>query len=158
MSKVLLGAVLGAAIVGALVFLLNQPEPVPPTPEERLNKAAEEIRDATQESVEAASDAAREAVGGIMGQVAEGYADVAERVAQTSQETQKELTRFLAEWRAKGILTEEGVDFAAATEAIEGSELSAEAKENAIAVLNALRDAPGTFEKKLNALNILLEK
>jgi gas vesicle protein len=158
MSKVFLGAVIGAAIVGALVFALNRPEPVPPTPEERLTKAAEEIRDATQESVEAASDAAREAVGGITAQVTEGYADVAERVAQTSQETQIELTRFLAEWRAKGIVTEEGVDFAAATEAIEGSELSAEAKENTIAVLSALRDAPGTFEKKINALRTLLEK
>ena len=148
---------IGAAIVGTLVFVLNRPEPAPPTPEERLTKAAEEIRNATKDSVEAVSDAAREAVGGIATQVSEGYADVAERVAQTSRETQKELGRFLADWRTKGILTEEGIDFAAATEAVESSTLSTEAKANVVAVLNALRDAPGTFEKKLNALKLLLE-
>jgi len=168
MNKVIVGAVIGAAVVGGLVFVLNRPEPTPPTPKERLAEAAEEIRDVTQEAVEAASDAAedagealasgtKEAVEKMKSEVVETYADVAERVAQTSQDTKRQMKRFLTDWKASGIVTEEGIDFAAAAATIEASDLSAEAKANVISVLNALRDAPGVFAEKLDALKTLLK-
>lgn len=168
MNKVIVGVVVGAAVVGGLLFVLNRPEPAPPTPKERLSEAAEGIREATQEAVEVASDAAedageglasstKEAVDEMKAEVAEAYADVAERVAQTSQETQEQMARFLTDWKASGIMTEEGIDFAAATAAVEASDMSVDAKANVIAVLNALRDAPGAVEKKLDALMTLLK-
>ena len=168
MNKVIVGAVIGAAIVGGLVFVLNRPEPAPPTPKERLAEAAEDIREATQEAVEAASDAAedagealasstKEAVEEMNAEVAEAYAGVAERVALTSQGTQAQMARFLADWKATGIVTEDGIDFTAAKAAVDASDLSTDAKANVTAVLSALRDAPGAIEDKLDALKTLLK-
>jgi len=168
MNKTIVGAVIGAAVVGGLVFVLNRPEPASPTPKERLAEAAEDIRDATQEAVEAASDAAedagealasstKKAVEEMKAEVAEAYAGVAERVALTSQDTQAQMARFLADWKAAGIMTEDGIDFTAATAAVGASDLSADAKTNVIAVLNALRDAPGAIEEKLDAFKTLLK-
>jgi len=168
MNKIIVGAVIGAAVVGGLVFVLNRPEPAPPTPKERIEKAAKDIRTATQETVDAASDAvqdasdalassSKEAVEEMKAEVAEAFAGVAERVALTSQDTQAQMTRFLADWKAAGIMTEDGIDFAAARAAVDASDLSAKAKTNVIAVLNALRDAPGAIEEKLDALKTLLK-
>ena len=56
-----------------------------------------------------------------------------------------------------GNLTEDGIDFATATAAVDASDLSADAKANVVAVLNALKDAPGAIEEKLDALKSLLK-
>ena len=168
MNKIVVSAVIGAAVVGGLVFALNRPEPPPPTPKERLTEAAEEIREATQEAIAAASDATEDAsealasdaekvVDEMKAEVAEAYAGVAERVAHTSQQTQAQLARMLADWKATGIVTEDGIDFVAATAAVQASDLSTDAKANVIAIMNALRAAPGAVENKLDALHALLK-
>jgi hypothetical protein len=54
-------------------------------------------------------------------------------------------------------VTEDGIDFAAATAAVDASDLSADAKTKVVAVLNALRDAPGAMGEKLDALKTLLK-
>jgi len=165
MSKTVVWIAIIVAIAAVGIYAFTRPEP---TPKERLAEATDDIREATQEAVEAASDAAAdagealansatEAVDEMKAEVTEAYADVAERMAQTSQETQVQLTRFLADWEASGIMTEEGIDFTRATEAVEASDLSAKAKANVIAVLTALRNAPGAFAEKLDALKTLLK-
>lgn len=63
---------------------------------------------------------------------------------------------MLADWKATGIVTEDGIDFVAATAAAQASDLSTDPKANVIAVMNALRDAPGALEDKLSALNAFL--
>lgn len=167
MNKIITGAVVIVAIAVVAFYALNRPEPEPPTPKERLSEAAEDIREATQEAAEAVSDAAEDAsealanstsvsVSEMKAKVAETYADVAVRVANTSQETQTQLTRFLADWKASGIVTEDGIDFDKAVAAVEESDLSVAAKANVTAVLTALRNAPGAFEEKLDALKTLL--
>ena len=168
MNKTIVGAVIGATVVGGLVFVLNRPEPAPPTPKERMEEAAKDMRKATQKAVEAASDAAQDAgdalasstkatVEEMKAEVAEAFADMAEQVARTSLDTQAQMVRFLADWKATGIMTEDGIDFAAATAAVNASDLSADAKANVVAILNALRDAPGAIEEKLDALKSLLK-
>ena len=168
MNKLIAGIVVGVAVAGGVAFLLNRPEPAPPTPKERLEEAAKDIRKATKYAVDAASDAAQEAgealatstktaVEEMKAEVAEGYVALAEKVALTSQDTQAQITQFLADWKASGIVTEDGIDFAAATAAVDASDLSAEAKANVAAVLTALQDAPGAAKEKLDALKTLLK-
>lgn len=167
-NKIVVSAVIGVAVIGGFVFVLNRPEPLPPTPKERLAQAAEEIQEVTQEAIEAASDAtkdasdalandAKEAVGEMTAEVAKAYDGIAERVALTSQDTQAQLAQMLTDWKATGIVTEDGIDFNAATAAVQASDLSTDAKANVVAIVNALRDAPGALEDKLSALNSFLK-
>lgn len=167
MNRMVLGTAIAAIIIGVAVYFSTRPEPVPPTPKERLTQATEEIRTATQEATGAVSDAARQTGEDLASQVSEGADEVkaavaeiaagmAGRVSQFSQETQGQLTRFLTDWRATGIVTQDGIDLGKAAAAVEASDLSVEAKANIMAVLTALQDAPGAFEEKLEALKSLL--
>lgn len=167
MNKTIVGTVLVAVIAGIAIYALNRPEPVPPTPKERLVEAAEDIREATKEAVEAASDAAEDAgealassandkVDEMKAAVADTYADLAEQMAQTSQETMRQLNQLLADWKASGIVADGRIDFNKAAAAVEASDLSADAKANVISVLTALRNAPGAIKERLDALETLL--
>ena len=164
MNKNVLGLVIGAAVVGVVLFMMSRPEP---TPSERLAEATEEIKDATQEAVEAASEAVEEAITVTVDAtkekteemkvaLAESLADMTEDVATISQDAQAQLKQFLNDWEASGVLTEAGIDLTKATEAVDASGLSADAKTQVNSVLTALQNAPGAFKEKLDALKALL--
>lgn len=167
MSKSILGGLVIIVAVAAAIYLYNRPEPIPATTQERLEAAATKASEAAQEAVDAVSDAAQDAgeamttsagemADEMKAKVSDALADVAMQVAQVSEETQAQMRQFLKDWDATGVLTEDGIDFARATAAIEASDLSDGAKRNVIAVLTAVRDAPGAFKEKLDALKTLL--
>lgn len=166
MSKTFIAALVIVIGAAGVIYFLDRPEP---TPQERLSEAAEQAGEAAEEAVEALSEAAqevgedlanstRETAEDMKAKVSIALAEVAEQVARASEETQAQLRQFLEEWKAAGIMTEDGIDFAKAKAAVEASDLSADAKANVSAVLKALQDAPGAFEEKLDALRTLLNE
>ena len=70
----------------------------------------------------------------------------------TTSEVKKELDVLLEEWRASGIVTDDGIDFGAAIEAVETSQLEAETKSQIKTIIEFVRDAPGEAKEKLEAL------
>ncbi|PRY21245.1 hypothetical protein CLV78_110120 [Aliiruegeria haliotis] len=155
--KILIGALLGGAIVFAVVFFMKQPEP---TPEERLDEAAQQAGEAAKDAVDALKDAANDATGAladdlsksadeISKQLEMASADLSERIASSSSAARGELDKMMADWKATGILTESGMDFDKAKEAINRSELPEDAKSQIALVLDFLDTAPGAFDARL---------
>ena len=161
--KVILG-ILVVVVGGALAYVALKPEP---TPQERLEEAAEQAGEAVQEAAESVSEAATEAGDAIKqqaettteeltAQMAETAAALAEQVNATAQETRDGLKALIADWKSSGIVTDGGIDFKKATTALEESDLSAEIKTQGKALLDFLRDAPGEASAKLKELEAAL--
>lgn len=155
MGKVILGVLIGAAIVVAGLFLLDQPEP---TPEERLKSALEDAGDAAKEAANAAADVVGEAGTAISNSASGAVAEMAGHVEKFSEDTKAKFEAELAEWKAIGIITDEGFDFDRATAEIKSSELSVSAQAQINEILKALQAAPDAFEEQLSELMMLLEK
>ena len=162
-SKTILG-ILVIVAVGALAYVAMKPEP---TPQERLQDAAEQAGEAVQEAAESVSEAATDAGDAIKqqaettaeelaSQMAETVAALSEQVNATAQETRDGLKALIAEWKSSGIVTDNGVDFEKAAAALEESDLSEEAKTQGKALLEFLRDAPGEASAKLKELEAAL--
>jgi hypothetical protein len=160
MRRGVLVAVAVVLFIGGLVFALNRPEP---TPAERLDKAAKDAAESIREASDAVSDAVTTAKESLAKEVektsselsdsmAASAALMAEEIASSADRTKDRLQAFLAEWKASGIITDAGIDFDAAIEAVDESDLSDEAKARAKTILVALRDAPGAFEARLAKL------
>ncbi len=164
--KVLIGAVIGGALVFAVFFFMNQPEP---TPEERLEDAAQQAGEAAKDAVDALKDAANEATGAlaedlsksaeeIAGQLEAASADLSARISNSSAEAQAALDQMVSDWKATGILTEEGIDFDKANDAIVSSDLPDEAKSQLALVLNFLKAAPGAFDARVKEVESALQE
>lgn len=154
MSKIIIGALLGAAIVVAGFFLFDKPEP---TPEDRLKEALENVGDASQEAAKAAADVVGEVGQAISTSASQAAMDMAAAATQLSNSSKVELEKMLTEWKAKGIVTEEGFDFEKAATAIKESDLSEATKTQIDQVLEAFRKAPEAFNAQLNELMKQLE-
>lgn len=163
MNKLLI--VLGLlAVAGAAVYFVSQPEP---TPQERLSEAAEDASDALRSAAEELADAAEDAgdavreeiqstADDLSDQMAETSAALAERVSSTAEETRAALAELIETWRATGIVTDDGIDYDAAIDAIASSGLSEGAKAQSVSLLEAVRDAPGAATEKLAELEAAL--
>lgn len=159
MNKVLV-ALVATAAVAAIIYAVTRPEP---TPAERLSEAAQEASDAAKDAVQDLSEAAEETVDAVRKEAEAKTEEIEDETAAameavsaeldaTTSEVKKELDVLLEEWRASGIVTDEGIDFNAAIEAVETSELEAETKSKVQAVIEFIRDAPGEAKEKLEAL------
>ncbi|MEY8097501.1 hypothetical protein AB9F29_08760 [Falsihalocynthiibacter sp. S25ZX9] len=148
MIKVVLGAVLGAAIVVAGYFLLNKPEP---TSEQRLKSALED-----------AGDAAKDVVGDVGTSIAKGASDKAEGMAryveQLSDDAKVKLEIELAKWRESGTISDDSFDFEKAVADLKNSDLSTATQAQINDILKTLQDAPESFDAQLNELRKQLEK
>ncbi len=149
----------GVVVVGLAVVLLR-PEP---TPEDKLRDAAEQAGEAAREAAgalgEAVSDATETATAELENasqQLSDSAVEMVESVAEASEATRASLTGLIEEWRASGIITEDGIDFDAALAAVEISELDQDTKTQISALLAALRDAPAEAQAKLQELEALL--
>jgi len=157
-----------AVIIGAggLIFALTRPDP---TPEERLEKAAKEAAASVREASDAVTEAvtkAKESIAKEAERTASNLSDamtstaalMAEEIASSADRTKDQLQAFLTEWKASGIITDEGIDYNKAIEAVDASNLSDEAKARTKRILGALRDAPGAFSARLTELETDLAK
>lgn len=155
MNKVILGALIGAAVVAAGFFLLNKPEP---TPEERLKSALEDASNSAKEAADAAADVVGEVGTAISASASDAAAEIAGYVEKLSDDTKAKFDAELAEWKAEGIITDDGFDFNKAVAALQDSDLSASAKTQINQVLEAMRDAPEAFDEQFKELKEQLEK
>lgn len=155
MNKVILGALLGAAVVVAGLFILNKPEP---TPEEKMKAALENAGDAAQDAVSAAADVVSEVGESVSQSASQAVLEMTGYATNLSNETKVQLEQKLAEWKAVGIVTEDGFDFEKAATAIKESSISEASKAQINEILEALRKAPESFEAQLNELIKQLEK
>ena len=159
MQRVVILAILVIA-AGAVIFALNRPEP---TPAERLSDAVQDVGDAAEDVVEELAAVAEDTVEAakseveakseeLQGQAATALEAVTAEVTQMSEDTRSQLEGLLQEWRDSGIVTDDGIDYDAATAAINASELSADAKTELIGLLTFVRDLPGDVDANLQAL------
>lgn len=155
MRKVILGAAIGAAVVVAGYLLLNKPEP---TPEERLKSAIEDAGDAAQEAADAAKDVVGDVGTAIANSASDTAAEMARYVEELSDDTKAKLEAELAEWKASGIISDDGFDFDKAVEDLKNSELSSSAQEKINDVLKTLQEAPEAFDEQLEELRKQLER
>lgn len=154
MGKVIIGAIIGAAIVVAGVMFLNKPEP---TPEERLKDAIENIGDATKDAAEAATDAAEDVAEAMATSAANAANEMAEYATKLSSDTKAQLEEKLTDWKESGIISDDGFDFGKATTALEESNLSEAAKKQITDILEALRDTPDDFKVQMDELKKQLD-
>ncbi len=160
--NIILGVVAVIVIAGAFLFL--RPEP---TPQERLRDAAELAGDAARDATEALGEAAQEAAEATSAELSDAATELSDRVYESaaamaesinaaSQDTKDTLNALIAEWRATGVVTEDGIDFDAAIAAIDTSDLDASSKARLTALINSLREAPDVVEAKLSELEAAL--
>lgn len=164
--KVLFGVVIGAVIVFAAWFFMNQPEP---TPQEKLGEAVEQAGDAAKDAMDAVKDATSEAADSLATdlsksaddlavQIQAAGADISQRIGGASDEAKAELTGMLADWKASGIVTDTGIDLDKASEALGASDLTQEAKTQIEALLQYINEAPETFAARLGATEQTLQE
>ena len=163
MNKLLIAVgLLGVAAVA--IYFATRPEP---TPTERLADAAEDAADAIQDAADEVSEAASEAGEAIgaeieettenmSAQMAEATAGLAEQVSGASEETRAALSETVDSWRATGIITDEGIDYDAATAAVAESDFSDETKSQMTSIIEFLRTAPGEATDMLAELETAL--
>ena len=160
MSRNMLIAVAAALVVGGLIFALNRPEP---TPEARLEEALKETGESAREAADALKDAVTEATESTARDMEKAAADaretmtrtiesMTEEIAASAEQTRDRLQTFVSEWKSSGIITEKGLDFDKAIQAVDESEMSDESKARVKNILSALRDAPGAFADKFARL------
>lgn len=154
MMKVILGVVIGAAIVGGIIFWQNRPEP---TPAERFEKAINDAGDAMSEAQDALKDGAAAAGKDFQSRMEEAAAGVAESLGLTIEEMSAEVTGLVDKWQQEGILTENGFDYDKATEAVSESDLAKNTKDQLNAMLAQIRETPEVFEQKWQEIGALLQ-
>lgn len=157
MSKNLIivaAAVAGLAIV---VFVMNQPAPEP-TPQERLQQAAEDAADALSDAKDALTDGAKDATAAISADIQNSMADFAEAIAAQTVTLSEEAQDLVDAWNEAGIITEDGVDYAKARELVEGSKIAQGTKDQLEAILAEIEKAPDELGKYLREIQALLSE
>ncbi|WP_380055810.1 hypothetical protein ACFE33_01205 [Falsihalocynthiibacter sp. SS001] len=155
MIKVILGALLGAAIAAGAFFFFNKPEP---TPQERLEAALEDAQNSTKEAGEAAADVISQIGNDLSGRATETAITLAESVTELSEKTKSELERMFVQWQESGIITENGVDYEKAAQAIRESNLSDSEKLQLTELLVVLQLAPKAAQATVDQLITMLNK
>lgn len=164
MSRNIVIAIVAIVVIGGIVFALNRPEP---TPQERLQDAVKDTAESVKEAGEAVKDAVGEAAESVAKDVekaaseasenvSQAIASLSEEIAASTEQSKEQITTLIGEWKDSGIITEDGVDFDKASQAVDESSLSDENKKKAKSILSALRDAPGAFSEKLAKLEAAL--
>ncbi|MCV6823900.1 MULTISPECIES: hypothetical protein [Halocynthiibacter] len=154
MMKVILGIVIGAAVVGGVYYWQTKPEP---TPAERIEKALNDAGDAAKEAQEALKDGATMAGKDLQAKMEETAAEFAESIGMTVEQMSAEVTGLVEKWEQEGILTENGFDYNKATDAVNDSTLAQDTKDQIDALLEQIRDTPEVFEQKWKEIGALLK-
>jgi uncharacterized membrane protein len=159
MNRTILTFLVAIAAVAGILFFILRPEP---TPQERLADAAEQAadaaRDAAREIADAASDAGNtvrqdldKAAGGMSESLADAAEVFAEQIAEASDTTRDRIIQVKEELRSRGAVTDEGIDFDAAIDFVEASDLTADIKADLVAFLEQLRDTPDALTAQIQA-------
>ena len=162
-KSVIIAVVIGVAI--AAVYALTRPEP---TPSEKLAEAAQDAGEAAKDALDDLAGAADEAATALRKEVeskteelqaeAESLAEAfTAELSEQSAKAQEEMEKLQKDWRATGIVTDDGIDFNAAIAAIEKSDLDDDSKKQLTAVIEFLRDTPGEAKAKLDAFEATME-
>lgn len=155
MNKVILGAILGAAVVVAGYLIFNKPEP---TPEERLKSALEDAGAAAQDAADAAADAVSGVGEALAISASEAATEMATYVEKLSLESKAKFEAELAEWKETGIISDNGIDFEKAAIEVQNSDLSISVQAQINDILEAMQKAPDSFNEQLKELMRQLEK
>lgn len=158
--------IVAAGALAAAAYYATRPEP---TAADRLSEAVEDAGQAARDVAEELTIAANEAADSVQSQVENRSAEfesqagmvadaVATRLSDTSRETQDRLFALLQIWREAGIVTQSGIDFDAAIDAVEETDMSTESREQVVRLLEFMRDAPAAAEIKLAALEAALKQ
>ncbi|MEM8630487.1 MAG: hypothetical protein AAGF74_04570 [Pseudomonadota bacterium] len=164
MGRIAIGVIIGAVVAGLIFFATNRPEP---TPQERLEAAAEKAGEAVNEAVGAAREAASE-TGEAMTEAAASMAqqlsgdmevmaaELSARVSDIPVAARTELDKFLEDWKSNGIVTEAGLDYERAREAVADSDLGDAAKLQIDGILAYLQGLPGEAADKVSELKVAI--
>ena len=171
MSRTLILAIVIAAIGAGGYFYLNQPEP---TPAEGLETAAEEAagavtdaassaQDAASDAVDAATEQAAEAASSLADQASEAASSVADQAADTAQEASDQVAalagqgqELLNSWIQEGKLDPTNFDYDGIMASLQDSTLATDLKDQAIKIVNDIKDSPETIVQKTQELTNLL--
>ncbi|UUV07572.1 hypothetical protein [Ruegeria sp. YS9] len=160
MSRTLILAIVIAAIGAGGYFYLNQPEP---TPAERLETAAEEAAEAVTDAASSAQDAASDAVDAATEQAAEAASSLADQAADTAQEASDQVAalagqgqELLNSWFQEGKLDPTNFDYDGIMASLQDSTLATDPKDQAIKIVNDIKDSPETIVQKIQELTNLL--
>ncbi|MDJ0858178.1 MAG: hypothetical protein QNI90_17715 [Dinoroseobacter sp.] len=164
MNKSILIGIVAVCVIGGVIFYTTRPEP---TPQERLQDAAEQAGDAMRDATEAVGEAAQEASEAARAEIqrsaeeleaslTETVTNMVANVGAVSEETANAVTALIEEWRASGIVTPEGIDHDAAVAAVEASDLDVSIKERFVSLLEDLGEAPDVALAKLQELEAAL--
>lgn len=159
MNKTILVAVAVIA-AAALIFALTRPEP---TPTERLSDAVQEAGDAAQDAVEELSTAVEDTVEAvqkeaetkaeeIQNSASEAMGSISAELEAASENTRKELDALIQDWKDTGIVTDAGIDFEAAINAVNELDIDVATKTGVNKILAFVRDLPGEAKAKLETL------
>ncbi|WIY24268.1 hypothetical protein [Parasedimentitalea psychrophila] len=155
MSKTIISVILAVCVGAALFFWFTKPEP---TPGERLSEAVATAGDALQDAGEAISDSAAESAEQITSDVQAAAADIAEDVTAQATAFSNEAARIIAAWDETDILSADGYSHDNAVKAIKTSTLDDETKDQILALLQQIKDAPETLEQKAAEIREILTK
>lgn len=154
MLKVIVGIVIGAAIVFVGFSVLDKPEP---TPEEKLKAALENVGTATQEAADAATEMAEEVGTALKTSASATATEIANSLSALSADSKAQLEALLAEWKESGVITEDGFDFNKAAEAVNDSSLAQAAKDQLNSLIELLKKNPEDHKKQMDELRKQLD-
>ena len=148
MQKTLIWVVAAAAIAAA-IYAMTRPEP---TPAERLSDAAQEAGEAAKDAVQELANAAEDTLDAVQNEAEASMSALSAELTAASEETRTALEGLVQDWQDTGIITENGLDFDAATAAINEADLDDSTKAELNGLLAFIRDLPGETQAKMDAL------
>lgn len=142
------------ALVGIVLFT-SQPDPEP-TPQERLQQAAEDAKSALEDAGDALADSARETGEAVSQSVQESVAELAEALSAQTQSLSAEALELLKAWEDAGIVTDDGLDFAMAREILGQSQIAQGTKDKVEEIFQKIEETPENIAVYLAELQSLL--
>ena len=158
MNKTIIAGLVGAGVVIAALFWMNQPEPTPMSPKERLEDAAENAAAALQDAGQAISDGAAETAESIKKSAEETAAGLAESISQSANAAKAEANRLITAWEDTGIVTKDGFSYDNAIKTVNESSLDASTKTKIVALIEQIHETPALFEEKMKEIREILKK
>ncbi|TMV08728.1 hypothetical protein FGK63_06305 [Ruegeria sediminis] len=171
MSRLIITAVVVAALGAGAYYYLSQPEP---TPAEKLEAAADDAGQALNDAAKAVSEAAGSVVESSTekaSELADQAGDAVDSATQQAGEAAQSLSQqaqdqvaalgdqgdaLLKSFEEQGYLTEEGFDYDKVVADIQKSPLAEDVKTEAIKILDEIKAAPETLSDKIAELRKLL--
>ncbi|MEX0349594.1 MAG: hypothetical protein AB3N15_09235 [Paracoccaceae bacterium] len=149
MSRLIGAAVALIALAAVYYFAFYQE----PTPTEQLDTAAQDAGDAVQDAAsglgEAVSDAAQS--------VTETINDSAAALADGAGSLQEQGQALIQQLQDEGLLTQAEFDYDAIVTKVEASPLVQVVKDQVIAILGEIREAPEQFDAGMDKLKALFQ-